>query len=96
MKEILQRKEDIGTVDVDLVRTLKGKLRERSVRFAFLKKDGTVREAKGTRNMNLIPNEHIPKGKDKIVLGTIPFWDLEAEAWKSCREDSLLWVELES
>ena len=79
--------------DQELVDNLKAKLAQGPVRFAFIKRDGTLREAYGTRNMSLVPEEHRPKGTDKRTPGTIPFWDLEAEAWKSLREDSLVWIE---
>lgn len=61
----------------------------------FVKKDGTEREMLCTLNMDKIPEKHIPKsdGNKRSTEGTISesirAYDLEKEAWRSFRLDSV-------
>lgn len=64
------------------VEDLRIKLKAGPVRFAFRKKDGSLRLAYGTLDLSKIPQENQPKGgevSDKIF----PFFDLEKFAWRS-------------
>ena len=53
--------------------------------FSYFKKDGTIREAKGTLSELLIPEDDKPKG----LLPRIPnyavftYYDLDRKAWRS-------------
>ena len=58
--------------------------------FTFMKKDGTIREAAGTRSLEIIPAEFHPKGTGKASDKVICFFDMEAFAWKCFSKDSLL------
>ena len=63
-------------------------LKDGVVKFSFWKKDGTIREAKGTTLLLLVPKDKQPKGiqnsKFKIQnYGTIPFFDLDKGEWRS-------------
>ena len=64
------------------------------VTFSFFKEDGSIREAKGTLNVVLIPSEDLPKsGADNSslparrdsaeVYSAIPFYDIDKKAWRS-------------
>ena len=56
------------------------------VTFSFWKKDGTIREAKGTTNMLLIPKEDHPAAlspESVTPFSAIPFYDLDKRAWRS-------------
>ena len=55
------------------------------VTFSFFKKDGTIREAKGTLHPLLIPADKMPKGSEDYTpnYSTIPFFDLEKQEWRS-------------
>ena len=61
-------------------------------KFKFTKKDGTEREARGTLNFYMIPEEAAPKGTqtwedpDDIVK----YWDLDKEAWRSFRWEQFI------
>ena len=53
-------------------------------RFAFIKKNGTIRVALGTRDVNLIPKDvRAPKWIDDVSEKSVVFWDLEAEDFRS-------------
>ena len=56
------------------------------VTFSFWKIDGTIREARGTKNMLLIPFEDRPKAftpESVTQFQTIPFYDIDKKAWRS-------------
>ena len=63
-------------------------LRNGVVTFSFWKKDGSIREAKGTTHPLFIPLDKKPtsdsslKGR-AINYGTINFYDLEKQDWRS-------------
>ena len=49
------------------IETLKEQLRQGEVKFQFTKKNGEIRDARGTLNMDIIPQENHPKGTTKEV-----------------------------
>ena len=56
------------------------------VTFSFWKKDGSIREAKGTTHPLLIPEDKRPKGTDKMVNGKwsmVNYFDLDRNDWRS-------------
>ena len=62
-------------------------LRDGVVTFSYFKQDRSIREAKGTLNPLIIPEEDKPKG---IVnrhpnYAQISYYDLERKAWRSFR-----------
>jgi len=57
--------------------------------FAFIKKDGTTRNAIGTRSSELIPAAFAPKG-DATATTLINFFDVEIQAWRSCQPWQLI------
>ena len=73
-------------------------------RFSYLKKDGSIREARGTLCMDLIPEDQRPKGINSEALngtggalnraepaaGVFPYYDLDAAAWRSFRLDNFI------
>ena len=62
-------------------------------RFSYLKKDGSIRQARGTLRMELIPEEHHPKSLSSAPdvrpenYDTFCYYDLDAAAWRSFRLD---------
>jgi len=59
-------------------------------RFTYHKKDGTVRQALGTRSPSLIPTDKLPKGDMSDGAATwednvksIPYFDLDKNEWRS-------------
>lgn len=63
--------------------TLRRKLREGVVQFAFKKVDGTLRTAVGTTNMSTIPSESHPRGVRESSPNVVVFWDIEKREWRS-------------
>lgn len=71
---------------------VKRTLREGTCRVIFMKRDGTLREMTCTTNTDLIPEEHRPTGIKPTVgdfQATYRVYDLEKEAWRSFRYDSI-------
>jgi|DEB0MinimDraft_6_1074348.scaffolds.fasta_scaffold01970_11 hypothetical protein len=50
--------------------------------FAFIKKDGSVRIAKGTTNLTFVPVEKHPKGTGKASDKVLAYFDLEKDNWR--------------
>jgi hypothetical protein len=63
--------------------TLRSRLREGVVQFAFKKVNGTLRTAVGTTNLTTIPTEHHPKGTGNPSDKSVRFFDIEKREWRS-------------
>lgn len=63
-----------------------------TVRFQYIKKDGSNREALGTRNTDLIPKEYQIKDVEDISMKTVTYFDLEAKGYRSLRIDTMIAV----
>jgi hypothetical protein len=55
-------------------------LSQGKVKFSFTRTDGSMRDAEGTSNLELIPKDHHPKG-GKGPTGTC-YFDSEKTAWR--------------
>ena len=65
-------------------------LRESEVTVKFTKKDGSERTLLCTLNGSKIPAEKTPKGTEKQKNEeVVPVFDLESQAWRSFRWDSI-------
>lgn len=70
------------------VMKLESEMMKRAVRFQFVKKDGTIRDANGTRKLELMVQEDGKRyefktsGKPECPT-TLGYWDLEKKAWRS-------------
>ena len=62
------------------------------VEFTFIKKDGTLRTARGTNYPDLIPPRCAPSGRQQAEIEagltepnwkSIPYYDLDKEAWRA-------------
>lgn len=60
------------------------------VEFSYQKKDGTIRNAKGTLNMTEIPAEHIPTGDYTSNPLQFRYFDTEKQAWRSFKVENLI------
>ena len=71
---------------------LRAKLETGVARFTFRKKDGSIRDALGTRNLLLIPKHEMPKHLFDQTSAMV-YWDLEAKGYRSVSADavSALW-----
>lgn len=60
-------------------------------KFTFTKKDGTVRNAYGTRNPDMLgENNAVPTGNGAAKKNAIPYYDLEVNAWRSFKTESFI------
>jgi hypothetical protein len=62
--------------------TLRSRLREGVVQFAFKKVDGSLRTAVGTTNLSTIPTESHPKGVKASPESVVSFFDIEKREWR--------------
>lgn len=60
------------------------------VKFAFRKKDGSVREAEGTTNLNTIPVEKHPKEGKASSPKVITFFDTLKQEWRSFKPETII------
>jgi len=85
-------------IKADEVMMLESKMLETAVRFQFKKKDGTIRDAIGTRKRELMVQEDgkvwEPVGAQKPECPTtLGFWDLEKKDWRCLIVSNLVAVE---
>lgn len=71
------------------IKLLKEKLREGEVFFAYRKKDGTIRKARGTLRMDMIPQSYQPMMRP-TAPENIRYWDLDAETYGGCKWRSFI------
>ena len=55
------------------------------VRFSYWKRDGSLREARGTLSQLLIPTDDLPKGvpNPNPCYSSIAYYDIDKKAWRS-------------
>ena len=74
---------------------LKKALYEGVVLFEFVKKDGSIRHARGTTCPDLIPTDNMPQNKrtpQQQALydrQTVAFYDIDKKGWRSMRIDTI-------
>ena len=74
---------------------LKTALYEGIVLFEFVKKDGTLRHARGTTCPDLIPTDDKPQGKRTpqqqaaFDRQTVAFYDIDKKGWRCMRIDTI-------
>lgn len=77
-------------------KSFKEALRERVVNFKFNKKDGTVREAKGTTKPDLIPETQLSNKTSRTYTpnpNVVKYFDTEKEGWRSFNEENFIGFE---
>ena len=72
----------------DEIMYLQDKMVEQAVRFCFKKKDGTIRDANGTRKLDLMVQEdgkryEFKTGGKPECPTTLGYWDLDKKMWRS-------------
>ena len=74
---------------------LRKALNEGVVLFEFIKKDGTLRHARGTTSPDLIPTDNMPQNKRSaqqqaaFERQVVTFYDIDKKSWRSMRIDTL-------
>lgn len=69
-------------------------LRQAVVTVTFTKGDGTVRDMKCTLSEQFLPAQEISESKRKSSPDACPVWDMEKQAWRSFRWDSISKISL--
>ena len=77
------------------IQDLKKALYEGVVLFEFVKKDGSIRHARGTTCPDLVPTDNMPQNKrtpQKQALydrQTVAFYDIDKKGWRCMRIDTI-------
>ena len=77
------------------IQDLKKALYEGVVLFEFVKKDGSIRHARGTTCPDLVPTDNMPQNKrtpQQQALydrQTVAFYDIDKKGWGSMRIDTI-------
>ncbi len=61
---------------------LEEKLTKGEVKFSYEKLDGSIREVRGTTNVEMIPEEWRPTG-GSLAHGGTAYFDLDIQEWRS-------------
>lgn len=73
------------------IENFKSALKERVVEFEFIKKDGTIRKAKGTNKIELIPESQLSTGTGRKYTenpNVTKYFDIEKEGWRSFNNEN--------
>lgn len=76
-------------IESTTVQVLRTKLQSGPTHFAFRTKAGNLRIARGTLNLDFIPQEFHPKGGEASPK-VVAFFDLEKRAWRSFQVTQLV------
>jgi predicted transcriptional regulator len=87
--------DDVRLIDSDNVKKqfyeyLKEELHSKELEIKFFKKDGSLRIMRCTRDFNRIDEEHHPKNTMKENEDSIRVFDLDKNAWRSFRLNSVI------
>lgn len=77
---------------------LREKLQQGKTNFVFKKKDGSRRQAVGTLNFDIIPEEDTQfKSEEQREerQDQVTYYDLEKMAWRCCKTENILSIENE-
>lgn len=73
------------------INDFKNALRKGVVNFKYKKKNGEIRDAKGTLNVEIMGEENTPKGTGYDIVDTnIRYYDLNSEGWRSFITENLI------
>lgn len=79
----------------ELVVELKENLKKGIVKFSYLKKDGTIREAEGTTKVSILEEHNaVPQENSEYSYTdeVTRYYDINSEGWRSFRNEKLLYV----
>ena len=76
---------------LNLAKELKQELHKREVKFSYWKKDGSVREARGTLNSEVYGKDNEPTGNGRpIPENQVRYYDLDVQGWRSFLSENLI------
>ena len=89
MKSFDTESKDNGVICHDIA-ALEEALEMGEVHLVYMKKDGSMREAHGTRATHLIPHDCLPRGTRSPSPLVLTYYDTDRAAWRCLRRDRLL------
>ena len=73
------------------INDFKNALHKGVVNFKYKKKNGEIRDAKGTLNIDVMGEDNAPKGTGYDIVDTnIRYYDLNSEGWRSFIAENLI------
>lgn len=82
----------VGILKSQMIDLLKAKLRQGICHFAYVKKDGSYREAWGTTASNLIKAKVNGHGISRDSVNCVCYWDVDKGGFRSLRFENLIQV----
>ena len=82
----------MGIIKAQMIETLKTKMMQGVAHFAFIKRDGSLREAWGTIQSNIANAKTNGRGENREQYATYAFFDIEKGEWRSFRWETLVKV----
>lgn len=70
-------------------------LRQAVIMITFTKANGTVREMKCTLSEKILPAKEVTESHRKSSSDNCSVWDIDAQAWRSFRWDSINKISIE-
>ena len=66
---------------------LRGQMKKSVMIFSYFKKDGSIREARGTLSELIIPRDVVEKikGQNEPNFSVITYWDIDEHDWRCFR-----------
>lgn len=84
-QNVITYNEDVGQLEQEL--------RCRIVHMIYRKRDGSLRDAYGTRCLALIPAEYHPRGQRTTPAWLLPYWDTQRGGWRALIRERLIGFE---
>ena len=78
---------------MELINELKDRLKNGEVSFTYRKKDGSTRTARGTTKLDIVPEQHQPKGGFSAPDNVCRYFDLNSEGWRSLIIENLVSID---
>ena len=83
--DVMERIKDVN------ITNFKNALHKGVVEFKYIKKNGEIRTAKGTLNIDVMGEDNAPKGTGYDIVDTnIRYYDLNSEGWRSFIAENLI------
>lgn len=82
---------DNKSLSIDLTK-LRLKMKDGVVEFEYLKKDGSVRTARGTLSKQIIPDYDVSKNNRTRNRTVFPYYDVDKGEWRSFVRENFLGI----
>lgn len=82
----------MACIKSQMIDLLKAKMHSGVAHFAYMKKDGSLREAWGTTCANLMHVKINGNGIARDAVNCVAYWDLEKSAFRSLRFENIVQV----